>query len=52
MYDIGPLVIGNTLSPPGTAVDPQLAANVQVIVEMITQSVDPSSHPRQKVAWA
>jgi hypothetical protein len=43
VYDIGPLVIGNTLSPPGVTVDPQLAANVQVIVEMITQSVDPSS---------
>jgi hypothetical protein len=43
VYDIGPLVIGNAISPPGVAVDPQLAQNVQIIVDMITQSVDPSS---------
>jgi hypothetical protein len=43
VYDIGALVMGNTISPPGVAVDPQLAQNVQAIIDMIIQSVDPSS---------
>jgi hypothetical protein len=43
VYDIGGLVVGNTLTPPGVAVDPQLAQNVQAIIDMIVQSVDPSS---------
>lgn len=43
VYDIGALVMGNTIAQPGVAVDPQLAQNVQAIIEMIVQSVDPSS---------
>ena len=43
VYDIGALVIGNSFAQPGVAVDPQLAQNVQAIIDMITQSVDPSS---------
>ncbi len=43
VYDIGALVIGNSFTQPGGAVDPQLAQNVQAIIDMITQSVDPSS---------
>jgi hypothetical protein len=43
VYDIGALVMGNNLAQPGVAVDPQLAQNVQAIIDMIVQSVDPSS---------
>jgi hypothetical protein len=42
VYDIGSLAMGNVIAQPGV-VDPQLAQNVQAIIEMIVQSVDPSS---------
>jgi hypothetical protein len=43
VYDIGALVMGNNIAQPGVALDPQLAQNVQAIIDMIVQSVDPSS---------
>jgi hypothetical protein len=43
VYDIGALVMGNNIAQPGVAVDPQLAQNVQAIIDMIVQSLDPSS---------
>src|SRR5205085_12464958 len=46
-YYIGDLVLGNSLFFPaphlGATVDPQLAQNVQAIIDMLVQSVDPSS---------